>query len=96
MREQCTILFTDKFLAFDRFVETYQSKYPKAAECLNKDREALLTFYDSPAGHWIHLRTSNPIESTFATVRLRTTKTRGCVSRASILSMVFKLAKSAE
>ncbi len=84
------------YLAFDRFVETYQSKYPKAAECLNKDREALLTFYDFPAGHWIHLRTSNPIESTFATVRLRTAKTRGCVSRASILSMVFKLARSAE
>ena len=56
----------------------------------------MLTFYDFPAEHWIHLRTTNPIESTFATVRLRTAKTRGCVSRASILSMVFKLAKSAE
>ncbi|MEP6879962.1 MAG: IS256 family transposase, partial [Nitrosospira sp.] len=83
-------------LAFDRFVQTYQSKYPKAAECLNKDKEALLTFYDFPAEHWIHLRTTNPIESTFATVRLRTAKTRGCVSRASILSMVFKLTRSAE
>ena len=71
-------------------------KYPKAAECLSKDKDALLTFYDFPAEHWIHLRTTNPIESTFATVRLRTAKTRGCVSRASILSMVFKLAKSAE
>ena len=83
-------------LAFNLFVQTYQSKYPKAAECLNKDKEALLTFYDFPAEHWIHLRTTNPIESTFATVRLRTAKTRGCVSRTSILSMVFKLAKSAE
>lgn len=83
-------------LAFDLFVQTYQPKYPKAAECLNKDKDALLTFYDFPAEHWIHLRTTNPIESTFATVRLRTAKTRGCVSRASILAMVFKLAKSAE
>lgn len=83
-------------LAFDLFVQTYQPKYPKAAECLNKDKDALLTFYDFPAEQWIHLRTTNPIESTFATVRLRTAKTRGCVSRASILSMVFKLAKSAE
>ena len=83
-------------LAFDLFVQTYQPKYPKVAECLNKDKDALLTFYDFPAEHWIHLRTTNPIESTFATVRLRTAKTRGCVSRASILSMVFKLAKSAE
>ena len=84
------------YLAFDLFVQTYQPKYPKAAECLNKDKDALLTFYDFPAEHWIHLRTTNPIESTFATVRLRTAKTRGCVSRASILSMVFKLTKSAE
>lgn len=83
-------------LAFDLFVQTYQPKYPKATECLNKDKDALLTFYDFPAEHWIHLRTTNPIESTFATVRLRTAKTRGCVSRASILSMVFKLARSAE
>ena len=83
-------------LAFDLFVQTYQPKYPKAAECLNKDKDALLTFYDFPAEQWIHLRTTNPIESTFATVRLRTAKTRGCVSRTSILSMVFKLVKSAE
>ena len=84
------------YLAFDLFVQTYQPKYPKAAECLNKDKDALLTFYDFPAEQWIHLRTTNPIESTFATVRLRTAKTRGCVSRTSILSMVFKLVKSAE
>lgn len=86
----------DAYSAFAQFVQAYEPKYPKAAECLKKDKEALLTFYDFPAEHWIHLRTTNPIESTFATVRLRTAKTRGCVSRASILSMVFKLAKSAE
>jgi TolB-like protein len=74
----------------------YEAKYAKATECLAKDRDTLLTFYDFPAEHWIHIRTTNPIESTFATVRLRTAKTRGCVSRAGILAMVFKLAKSAE
>ena len=82
--------------AFDHFLTTYEAKYAKAAECLAKDRQALLTFYDFPAEHWAHIRTTNPIESTFATVRLRTAKTRGCVSRAGILAMVFKLAKSAE
>ena len=82
--------------AFDRFVETYQLKYPKASECLEKDRDRLLAFYDFPAEHWIHIRTSNPIESTFATIRLRTTKTRGCVSRNTILAMVYKLGMSAE
>ena len=82
--------------AFTSFVQSYEPKYPKAAECLAKDKTALLAFYDFPAAHWMHLRTTNPIESTFATVRLRTAKTRGCVSRASILSMVFKLVTSAE
>jgi putative transposase len=82
--------------AFDHFLTVYRPKYPKAAECLEKDREELLAFYDFPAEHWIHLRTTNPIESTFATVRLRTAKTRGCVSRESILAMVFMLVKSAE
>ena len=82
--------------AFDNFLTLYRPKYPKAAECLEKDGEALLAFYDFPAEHWMHIRTTNPIESTFATVRLRTAKTRGCVSRDSILAMVFKLAKSAE
>ena len=82
--------------AFDHFLTTYEVKYAKAAECLGKDRTALLTFYDFPAEHWVHLRTTNPLESTFATVRLRTAKTRGCVSRAGILAMVFKLTKSAE
>lgn len=82
--------------AFAHFLSVYRPKYPKAADCLDKDRNALLTFYDFPAEHWIHLRTTNPIESTFATVRLRTAKTRGCVSRDSILAMVFMLVKSAE
>jgi transposase-like protein len=82
--------------SFDHFLSTYEAKYPKATECLAKDREPLLTFYDFPAEHWVHIRTTNPIESTFATVRLRTAKTRGCVSRAGILAMVFKLTKSAE
>lgn len=82
--------------AFERFIKTYDAKYPKAVECLSKDREALLAFYDFPAEHWVHIRTTNPIESTFATVRLRTNKTRGCVSQDSILSLVFKLVQSAQ
>jgi len=82
--------------AFDRCLSRYEPKYPKAMECLRKDRAELLTFYDFPAEHWVHIRTSNPVESTFATVRLRTAKTRGCVSRETILAMVFKLAQSAE
>jgi len=86
----------DAHRAFDRFLQGYQDKYPKATECLEKDREALLAFYDFPAVHWQHIRTSNPIESTFATVRLRTAKTRNCVSRTTILTMVFKLGMSAQ
>lgn len=86
----------DAHTAFDAFVAAYEGKYPKAADCLRKDRDALLAFYDFPAPHWQHIRTSNPIESTFATVRLRTAKTRGCVSRQSILSLVYKLGVSAE
>ena len=82
--------------AFDHFVETYEAKFPKACDCLEKDRDELLAFYDFPAEHWIHLRTSNPIESTFATVKLRTRKTKGCGSRIACLTMVFKLARSAE
>lgn len=81
--------------SFDLFVETYKAKYLGAAECLSKDRDALLAFYDFPAEHWLHLRTTNPIESTFATVRLRTDKTKGCGSRVACLTMVFKLAESA-
>ena len=86
----------DAEAAFDLFLKTYQNKYPKACECLEKDREQMLAFYDFPAEHWVHIRTSNPIESTFATVRLRTAKTRSCVSRTTILTMVFRLGLSAE
>ena len=81
--------------AFDFFVRAYAAKYDKAVECLNKDRDRLLTFYDFPAEHWKHVRSTNPIESTFATVRLRTTKTKGCLSRKTALAMVFKLLLSA-
>jgi transposase-like protein len=82
--------------AFDRFIATYKDKYPKAVHCLVKDREELLAFYDFPAAHWQHLRTTNPIESTFATIRLRTVKTRNCLSAKSGLSMVHQLAMSAQ
>ena len=81
--------------AFDFFLEAYGAKYDKATACLAKDRAGLLTFYDFPAEHWKHLRTTNPIESTFATVRLRTIKTKGCLSRTTALTMVFKLCQSA-
>ena len=81
--------------AFDEFVALYEAKYPKATACLQKDRAELLTFYDFPAEHWVHLRTSNPIESTFATVRLRHRRTKGNGSRAACLAMVFKLCESA-
>jgi len=81
--------------AFDLFLTTYQAKYPKATDCLAKDRTVLLTFYDFPAEHWIHLRTTNPIESTFATVRLRHRRTKGNGSRLACLTMVFKLMQSA-
>ncbi len=82
--------------AFDAFVDAYAAKYDKAVACLVKDRQELLTFYDFPAEHWKHVRTTNPVESTFATVRLRTTKTKGCLSRRSALTMVFRLCQSAE
>jgi transposase-like protein len=88
-----TRLEADK--AFDLFVATFEAKYPKATECLSKDRAALLVFYDFPAEHWMHLRTTNPIESTFATVRLRTEKTKGAGTRVACLTMVFKLMESA-
>lgn len=82
--------------AFDFFIDAYGAKYHKAVERLIKDREQLLTFYDFPAEHWKHIRTTNPIESTFATVRLRTVKTKGCLSRNTALAMVFKLILSAK
>jgi transposase-like protein len=81
--------------AFDRFLETYGAKYPKACECLAKDRDELLTFYDFPAEHWKHLRTTNPIESVFATVRLRHRRTKGSGSRTACLAMVHQLMLSA-
>jgi transposase-like protein len=81
--------------AFDLFVKTYEAKYPKATECLSKDRDVLLAFYDFPAEHWVHIRTTNPIESVFATVRLRHDKTKGNGSRVACLAMVFKLMESA-
>jgi len=86
----------DATKAFDRFIEVYGTKWPRAAECLEKDRVELLAFYDFPAEHWQHLRTSNPIESTFATVRLRTVRTKGPGSREAGLAMAFKLARKAE
>jgi putative transposase len=86
----------DAIKAFDQFIATYGAKWPKAAECLEKDRAELLAFYDFPAEHWGHLRTSNPIESTFATVRLRTYRTKGPGSRLAGLAMAFKLAQKAE
>jgi transposase-like protein len=82
--------------AFDAFIAAYQLKYDKAAECLAKDRQALLAFYDFPAEHWKHLRTSNPIESTFATVRHRTIRAKGCLSNKTALAMVFKLVDAAQ
>ena len=82
--------------AFDFFIQAYGVKYDKATERLVKDRERLLTFYDFPAEHWKHIRTSNPIESTFATVRQRTVKTKNCLSRKTALAMVFKLILSAK
>jgi len=83
-------------VAFDAFIESYAVKYEKAADCLAKDRDALLAFYDFPAEHWKHLRTTNPIESTFATVRHRTIRAKGCLSNKTALAMVFKLVEGAQ
>ena len=82
--------------AFDFFIEAYGVKYDRAAKCLIKDRTDLLAFYDFPAEHWKHIRTSNPIESTFATVRHPTTKTKGCLSRQAALAMTYQLMLSAK
>jgi transposase-like protein len=82
--------------AFDQFLAKYEAKYDKAAACLAKDRETLLAFYDFPAEHWKHIRTSNPIESTFATVRHRTTRTKGCLSHDTGTIMVFKMIQTAQ
>jgi transposase-like protein len=86
----------DALEAFERFGELYGVKHHRAWDCLKKDKDQLFTFYDFPAEHWTHLRTTNPIESTFATVRLRTRRTKGCGSRIATLMMVFKLADQAE
>ena len=86
----------DALAAYELFVSTSEAKLPRAVECLVKDKTEMLAFYDFPAEHWRHLRTSNPIESLFSTVRQRTSKTKGCGSRAATLSMVFKLAMSAQ
>lgn len=86
----------DGLKAFDQFIALYEAKYPKACECLRKDKEKLFTFYDFPAMHWQHIRTTNPIESTFATIRHRSAQTKGCGSRQATLSMVYSLATSAE
>jgi len=82
--------------AFDTFLRDFEAKYPKAVGVLEKDRESLLAFYDFPAEHWIHIRTTNPIESSFATIRHRTTRTKNCVSRNTLLGLVFQLALTAE
>jgi transposase-like protein len=86
----------DALVAFDAFVETWGIKYERAVECLTKDREALLAFYDFPAEHWKHLRTTNVIESAFATIRHRTVRSKGCLSNKTALAMIFKLAEAAE
>ena len=86
----------DALTAFDAFVENWGIKYDKAVDCLIKDRDALLAFYDFPAEHWKHLRTTNVIESSFATVRHRTVRSKGCLSNKTALAMVFKLAEAAE
>lgn len=81
---------------FDDFISIYEAKYPKATECLQKDRDILLTFYDFPAEHWRHIRTTNPIESPFSTVRLRTAKVRSCFSSRTVVTMAFKLCQCAQ
>ena len=81
---------------FDDFIQVYEAKYPKVVQCLEKDRDILLTFFDFPAEHWRHICTTNPIESTFATVRLRTDKVRGCFSANTVITMAFKLCQCAQ
>lgn len=86
----------DAYRAFDLFIQTYGAKYPKATLLLEKDREELLAFYDFPAQHWQSLRTTNPIESTFGTIRHRTKRSKGCLTRDGMLHMMFKLSECAE
>ena len=82
--------------AFDLFVKTYEAKYPNAVTCLQKDRDELMAFFDFPAMHWQSIRTTNPIESTFATIRHRTKRSKGCLTREGMLHMMYKLAQCAE
>ena len=82
--------------AFNAFVEAFTDKYRKATECLAKDREQLLAFYDMPAAHWQHIRSTNVIESTFATIRHRTDQAKGCVTRPTMLAFLYKLATGAQ
>jgi len=82
--------------AFDLFIDSYDAKYPKATTCLQKDHETLMAFYDFPATHWQSIRTSNPIESTFGTIRHRTKRAKGCLTRDGMLHMMFKLSQCAE
>ena len=82
--------------AYHLFIKSYEAKYPKATECLSKDRESMLVFYDFPTEHWQHTRTTNPIESTHATVRLRTARVRGCFFSQTVMNMACKLCQSAE
>ena len=86
----------DAETAFAHFVAMYEPKYPKATQCLQKDRDELLAFYDFPARHWQSLRTTNPIESSFGTIRHRTKRSKGCLSRDGMLHMIFKLGECAE
>lgn len=86
----------DAIDAFDQFVAKFDAKYPKAVQCLQKDRDELLAFYDFPAQHWQSIRTTNPIESTFGTIRHRTKRTKGCLNRDGMLHMIFKLGECAE
>ena len=86
----------DANTAFDNAIERFEAKYPKAMQCLSKDRDDLLSFYNFPAEHWQHIRSTNPIESAFATVRLRSKRAKNCGSRDTTLSMVFKLLQTAQ
>jgi transposase-like protein len=82
--------------AYEEFCERYKAKFPNAVACLRKDEDALFAFYDFPAEHWVHIRTTNPIESAFATIRHRQRQTKGCGTRVATLAMVYKLAREAE
>lgn len=86
----------DAYKAFELTIKRFEPKYPKAMGCLVKDKKNMLAFYDFPAEHWPHIRTTNPIESAFATVRLRTTKSKSCGSRKTTLAMTYKLMTTAE